>query len=616
MVQAGRAGAARVVEAARDYRARRLVLRGRTRAGLTLLSVAALTAIQEPIGWGWLGWVALAPWVVATVTAARGGRGAWLNFAAGLAYYLGNLYWLSWVTPAGYAALVFYLAWYFVLTGWVLRRLYIHRRWPMTLVLPVIWVAQEFLRAWVFTGFPWLFLAHSQAGNLRLMQMSDALGAYGVTFLVAMVNGLACDLLLRPVVRGAGAALVRLDAATLALLTGCGVGGAVVYGQWRLQQGRELAREGPVVSVVQEAIPQDVKDSGQSDREIFARHLELSEAAWAGTVRPGLIVWPETMTCSPLNEEFLNVQARLRLEGTGWTEALAGFGLLQQSRSFDEQLRALASKGVAVLVGTPSVEMAAVGDELRAARKWNSAILYRRGGERSAGRYDKMHLVPFGEVVPFRSSWPWLYRQLNRLTPYDYEYTLDAGRAATVFEYQDGAGDQWRFGVAICYEDVMPGVVRSAVVGAREGGGKRVDFLLNISNDGWFVRVDRRTGRIRPSTELRQHLAICRFRAVENRIPIARAVNTGVSAFIDSDGAVHGGGLCGNLAGDVAGRQGAAGYLTDRLRLDPRVSPYSRVRDLFGVTCMALSGGLLVAAIGAGRGRKAAARLTRAARGR
>ncbi|MFC1782806.1 apolipoprotein N-acyltransferase [Planctomycetota bacterium] len=568
-----------------DYRLRHKGLSGATVALLTTVTMLLLTVIAEPIGWQWLAWMALGPWVVAAVRAKNGGRSAMISYLGGLIYFFFNLKWLAPVTLAGYIGLCFYLGWYFVLSGYILRRIYQHREWSFTLVLPVVWVGQEYLRAWLLTGFPWLFLGHSLHENIRLMQLCDTFGAYGLTFLVAMVNGLWCDLLLRPLVRsnnrGRGS---RLDAISSILITACCIAAAVVYGQFRLNQGKSAISKGRAIAVIQEAIPQYVKEAGESDEEIFQKHLTLSEEALAAEVTPELIVWPETMVPAPLNDEFLNAGADFLTE--------AGRSLLTKCLSYDNRLRELSGKGVNVLTGAITLTLPPVDPS----RRYNSAFLYLSDGQRFPKRYDKMHLVPFGEVVPFKESWPWLYGVLNSLTPYDYEYSLDAGDEPTVFEIkpQEPNSTTLRFGVAICYEDVMPQVPRR--LAAAEKGKKRVDFLLNISNDGWFVTGGQGTP-LNPSAELLQHLVICKFRAVENRVGIVRAVNTGISAFIRPDGRVQEGYLAGTLPENHAQRQAVAGFLTDNVYLDRRISLYSIIGDSFAIACTVLTGFLFIGGI-------------------
>ncbi|MBN2376334.1 MAG: apolipoprotein N-acyltransferase [Sedimentisphaerales bacterium] len=590
---------------AADFRLRRMILGWPKVILLSAITVALLTTAQEPIGYSYTAWLALVPWVLAVAGAKTGGKALLINLLVGLAYFLVNAYWLTWVTPLGYLAVSFYLGWYFVLTGFILRQIYLYRRWPFTLVLPVIWVGQEFLRATVITGFPWSFLSHTQHHSLRLIQISDTLGAYGVTFLVGMTNGLICDLLLRPLVKRktpssqqnnddeAGASAKqspvivnpRLVARELILITAACLIGAGLYGYWRLRQSAQTITTGPTLALIQENIPQYVKESGKSNLEIFGRHLKLSQQALAAQPKPDLIVWPETMTCVPVNDEFLELQA------PGFD--LSGFEYLSQARDFDRQLRELAKQGSAVLVGTPGLEMAPVGNELLPVNKWNSAVLYLKTGQKSPKRYDKMHLVPFGEVVPFKNSWPWLYRQLNSLTPYDYEYSLDAGQEETVFQFTDSIGRPWQFAVAICYEDATAYVPRKLTTA---GGQKKIDFLLNISNDGWFVHGGLDNQPILPSSELAQHWAICKFRAVENRIGIARAVNTGISGFIRPDGSEQTTPLAGTLAGNIYSRQATAGFITDKITLDSRVSPYSRIGDLFAIVCTFITAVLFLVA--------------------
>ena len=580
-----------------DYRTQSMSMPGVAALPLTMLTVVLLSTIQEPRGWQFCGWVALAPWVIAAVRARPGSRMALISYLGGLIYFLYNLSWLAPVTLAGYIALCFYLGWYFPLCGFIFRRVYQHRNWPFTLVLPVVWVAQEYLRALLLTGFPWLFLGHSQHESVRLMQICDVFGVYGLTFLIAMVNGLFCDLLVRPLVRGPDSRQgPQWDAVMSVLITLCFILAAVAYGQIRLKQGYNTISEGETIAVVQEVIPQYVKESGQSNAEIFQKHLAHTEAALAAEIKPELIVWPETMVPIWLNQEFLELNetelldlTRTILKGVSNYDEITdkefteyGEMFRKESQLYHDLLSQLALRGVNILIGAPSLSKPGAETLL----KYNSAFLYLSSGERFPQRYDKMHLVPFGEVVPFRKSWPGLYRMLNLLTPYDHEYSLDAGTEPTVFKFQGKEGKTWRFAVAICYEDVMPQVPRR--LAAVENGKKRIDFLLNISNDGWFVESDEQ-GNLVPSAELIQHLVICKFRAVENRIGIVRSVNTGISAFIKPDGIVQEKPWAGTLSSAYRQRQVVPGFLTDHVFLDSRISPYSIIGDSFAQVCLALS---------------------------
>ena len=135
---------------------------------------------------------------------------------------------------------------------------------------------------------------------------------------------------------------------------------------------------------------------------------------------------------------------------------------------------------------------------------------------RIKGRYDKIHRVPFGEFVPFREVLPFM----SRFAPYDFDYEVAAGESQACLPL--GA---YRFGVVICYEDTDPSLAREYVNPARDD---KADFLINISNDGWFDGT----------SEHEEHLAICRFRAVECRRAVARSVNMGISAVVDGNGQV------------------------------------------------------------------------------
>src|SRR5262249_11592277 len=138
------------------------------------------------------------------------------------------------------------------------------------------------------------------------------------------------------------------------------------------------------------------------------------------------------------------------------------------------------------------------------AHRYNSAVLIAPDG-RVAGRYDKIHRVPLGEYVPLRDVLPSVI--VKALEPYDFEYDITAGRAHTRFPLKTAAG-AYTFGAVICYEDTMPDRARPY------GVPPAADFVVNPSNDGWF----------NGSAEHEEHLAICRFRAVESRRAYARAV--------------------------------------------------------------------------------------------
>jgi len=254
----------------------------------------------------------------------------------------------------------------------------------------------------------------------------------------------------------------------------------------------------------------------------------------------------------------------------------------------------------------------------------NSAYFYRPDGTRDPGRYDKIHLVLFGEYLPFRKSLPWLFERLKMFLPagWNPNYSLEPGTHYTIFEMppkkppssksEVSSGNSelqtsnltlqtpYHFGVIICYEDTIPYVGRNFTLD--RAGRKRIDWLVNISNDGWFVRFQDDPPRVIPSTELPQHAAICTFRAVENRLAIVRSVNTGISCLIESTGRIRPGYLAGSddFPRRVMARTAMPGWFLDRLPIDSRVSFYSRHGEWFANSCAGLFVAALLWPLGAG----------------
>jgi apolipoprotein N-acyltransferase len=498
----------------------------RARPGLLPLALALTTAgllwlCYFPVACGWLAWVALVPLLALVRGPARPLTVYLSAFAGGLAFYWPALQWLRVADDRMYftwAFLATYSALYFPLAVWLVRLLDRRTPLPLAVTVPAVWTALEFFRSNFIGGFAttllgstqhdcpggfgWYCLSHSQHAFLPLIQVSDLTGAYGVSFLVAAVNGLLFEVLYArrwfvspeaPARYGALALLAQAAAVVALLLL------TFAYGAWRLRQwGFD---EGPWVALVQGNIDQRIRnDTGNADQEtrdkaasaIVRDYLELS--ALAAGYRPDLIVWPETSW--PYD----------------WVETAPGVPDAEcaaLAREYARRWRADLLAGMNVSVGPPERPL-----------RYNSAVLIDREG-RLAGRYDKIHRVPFGEYVPLRETLPFM----NRFAPYDFDYSVRPGVEHTRFAVEGREGRHFTYGVVICYEDTDP-------VSARPYGGgdgqPPADFVLNISNDGWF----------NGTSEHDQHLAICRFRAVECRRSVARAVNMGISAVIDGNGRV------------------------------------------------------------------------------
>lgn len=430
-------------------------------------------------------WVALVP-MLAAARLVRCRRLALAGWLVGWASSAVSLLWLRHVSIAAVAALGLYLSFYAAafLVAWRLvdRAL----GWPAALTVPLLWVSLEYLRSFLLTGFPWFYLGHSLYRNLPLIQVADLLGAYGVSALVAAVNGVAVDglwLLLFPPRGAEGRRRAAKRVLRWALVVGAALAGSALYGLYRL--ARTPVAEGPRVALIQGNIPQSLKFTGLSDRRIFEAHRRLSLQALSQ--KPDLIIWPETMLPGIYHHgRFLTLDETVAL----------GDRLKELLRKLDRPL----------LAGVRSGE--GYGERFRQA---NSVVLLRPDGEVVA-KYDKIHLVPFGEYVPLLRYFGFL----KRLVP--YQLGLEAGKVSTVFE-MDWRGRPFRFGALICYEDTMPYLSRRLV---RRG----VDCLVNLTNDGWF----------KDSAELDQHVAASVFRAVETHRPVLRAANTGITSIISPRG--------------------------------------------------------------------------------
>lgn len=528
---------------------------------LALLAFGALllkSLIFTPIGIWPAAFVCLVPWILLVTLSSRAPRVYFYSFVWAFAFFLLNLRWLYMATGPGYIALSFYLAIYFPLMACPLRHVARRRNVPLAILFPCIWVAGEILRAVVMSGFPWFFLSHSVFGVLTLIQVSDLTGAYGVSFLIAAVNGAVADVVLDRLKRqrpGLETWIPKRSQSRRGLCFAVALFlGICVYGQVQLR--RSTSTPGPKIAILQGDFLMTVDDEETADVEKRTIYWGMMDAA--AEQSPDLLLLPETPWMMYLNPEARDF-SRPPLSRSSF-EAFQQFATMH---------RTYVVTGSASLVLTPT-------DLLAKDRRYNSATIFHPDG-REPDRYDKVHLVYFGEVVPFRfGSLRFLYFWMNRMMPFsgpkgDFEYSMFHGEGFRVFGMNPTSQPQrtFRFGVPICYEDVMPYVSRRFTRGE---GHKNVDFLLNISNDGWFGR----------GVQQPQHLAICVFRAVENRVGIARAVNTGISALIDPSGLIRD-----QVHGDPKDEWPRdAGYAVGNVQVDSRYTLYTRYGDWFALFCV------------------------------
>jgi apolipoprotein N-acyltransferase len=336
--------------------------------------------------------------------------------------------------------------------------------------------------------------------------------------------------------------------------------GTFAYGRFRFAQ--DTLYPGPRVMVVQ---PNHQHARGGAklvtQEQQIEFHLRVTRDALSKGGRPDVVVWSETVM-PPLNAEARDA---LRRESSGKFLEEIHQTLAQLAREHRTSL----VTGAYYVGGWKPVDGKLTATDIR-----NSAYVYDPTGTQFAGRYDKIHLVPFSEIMPMRQTIPILHRALLRLAAYSAEYPLVPGPAdaLTVFTLRPFVNDalagepSWKFVTPICSEDFDAPLIASMF---RPGpdGRKRADFIANLTNDGWF------RGNMRD-----QHLQCAVFRSIENRAPTARADNTGISGFIDPLGRTS------NLIG-----KGEEGTATQQLMLDRRVSFYSRVGDVFGIGCFVLT---------------------------
>jgi len=604
-----------------------------------VVSALLLTLAFPPVEASWLAYVALVPLLVATVRARTGKDAFVAALAGGLVFFAVNLYWVQPITTAGYLAALPYLALYWAMWGLAMRG-FARLPVPLAVSAAVGWVALEWVRGWAISGLPWLFVGHTQYENLPLIQTADALGAYGPSALCLATTGLLAAVLVRPIFTPRGEASIRdylpglagrakrgegaesppgsmrfspMLLASLAVVVAAWAG-TVGYGLYRLSEAPPPEEHGPVVASVQTNVPQEIKLQArleqieQLEERLLREQFDLTDRALAKAAKAGLdvdlVVWPETMVPGILNREYLKADIDRIVGDEGMRRV---FRYLQnRSRGYWLRIRRKARQvETPILFGGHSVDLEGAyrlpggGFFTKGPRRNTAFLLSPESEEFEADHaYAKCHLVPFGEYVPFRESWPWLNRVLVAFTPYDFDHSLTPGANDQPPFRIAWNGREARFQVAICYEDAMAYRIRQMVQprgdtsAGEDPGQKAVDFIVNISNDGWFSG----------SWELDQHLNLCVFRAVENRVPIVRSVNTGISAVIQSTGHIT------KVVEQSGERRGVAGSIVGYLNLDDRPAPYTRHGDLFAGGCILTTLGLAVAAVvGRVRRRKAPA---------
>lgn len=427
-------------------------------------------------GSGYLAWVALVPlfWALKDIRQLR--YGLLLGFITGIISHIGLIYWIVYVV-VNYGHLPIYLGIIIMLllaaylslytavfaAGIVLSR----GKFALYCIAPVLWVCLEYGKSYLLTGFPWENLGYSQYLNRYIIQSADIFGVYGLSFIIVLVNITLFEVVFNKTKR------VFLPAGVAVLVVAC----VIIYGIGRLTQIDNILKELPdkEISLIQGNIDQSIKWNERFQKSTVNIYEQLS--LQNTKTDEGIIVWPETAL--PFNyqdaNEFRKQVTEIPLKTKRW-----------------------------FIFGSTSYEKSK-GD----INFFNSAYLLTPAGEIKS-KYNKVHLVPYGEYVPLRNVFPFV----KKLTEGMGDFTAGAG-------YYPLDIDNKKVGILICYEGILPEA-------ARIYKNRGAELLVNITNDAWFGATSAPF----------QHFSMTIFRAVENRLYLARAANTGISAVINPKGEI------------------------------------------------------------------------------
>jgi len=447
---------------------------------LAAISGILLVLIFPRFNFESLAWFAFIP-LFSAIEAKTPQSAALLGFITGMVFYTWGLSWInntlinygnlpSVVSFMVLGLLAAYLSFYTALFCYLIRRVCKENRGLFFLFAPVLWVSLEYIRSTHSEfGFSWLGLGYSQFKTLHVIQMAEITGVYGISWLIMLLN--AGLYLAWKTWREPGNVGARFISVTL-LVFACWWG----YGSVVMDRPNTDKNSGLTVGLIQGNVEQFMKWNPVFQKVVMGKYRDLTLVA--AQSKPQLIVWPETAmpfyyNQHPVGTEFVNDLAR-------------------QTQT-------------PILFGSPHKENKD-GHTIH----YNSAYLVSETGD-TQNRYDKIHLVPFGEFVPFRELLFFVEKMVEMIGDFG------RGKEATLF---DVAG--YKAGVSICYELIFPDLIRQAV---KNGA----NFLINITNDAWFGK----------SAASYQHMSMGALRAVENRVPIVRAANTGISGTIDANGALR-----------------------------------------------------------------------------
>ncbi len=427
-------------------------------------------------GSGWLAWIALIPLFYALNRVTKVSHGLLLGFVAGIVSSVGIFYWIAYVIvmyghlplSVGLALMLLlacYLSLYISMFAGSL--VFLLNAMPLYLAAPVLWVCFEYGKSIIITGFPWANLGYSQYLNSYLIQFADIAGVFGLSFLIILVNAVFWEVIHKKSKK----VLILAGAVGVLLVV------IVAYGFYRIDRVIEIVRNSPEleVSLIQGNIDQSIKWNDSYQRETLNIYEQLSLKNTPGP--ESLIVWPETAAPfkfqdnSVLRDQIINLAVQ--------TKSWLMFGSVSYAQNENRM------------------------------DFYNSAYLLSPAGE-VRDRYDKVHLVPYGEYVPLR-----------KLMPFVEGFTEGIGDFSTGKGFYPLSMNAHKIGVLICYEGILAPAARAYKNHAAE-------LLVNITNDAWFG----------DTSAPFQHFSMAVLRAVETRLYLVRAANTGISGIVDPTGKI------------------------------------------------------------------------------
>jgi len=491
---------------------------------LAVLSGLLLTGSFPRTGISLLAWFALIPLFISLRNLSL--KDAFLlGFLTGLVHYLTLLYWLAY-TMGTYghlpwylclailiiisAYLALYIAVFSTIINWTCEKPLI-----CLFMIPVLWVSLEYGRSIFLTGAPWELIGYSQFKALHLIQISDILGVYGVSFLIALSNAAIFMLFLYSKGMDWKGIKVTKHLAFGSIITFAIIIGIVfAYGKWRIQSIDKLISHSPSirVAIVQGNIDQSKKWDSVFRLSTVEKYLNLSFSA--KDHKPDLIVWPETA---------------------------APFYFSHSTRLSKMVQKGVQNAGTSFLIGIPSV----IQRENRI-EYYNSAYLINPDGKIN-GKYDKTHLVPFGEYVPLKKWLPFLGKMVEEVGDFW------PGEKGSTIKWGD-----YQLGVQICFEIIFPDISRAVA-------NNNAALFVNLTNDAWYGN----------SCAPYQHFSMTIFRAIENRKALVRSANTGISGFVDPVGRIVAETSLFNEA-----------VLTRSTPIMLMTTFYTRFGDLFAIACL------------------------------